>query len=393
MASSNTRHSRQDLDMDEMIALLKSDDNYLNSAYNQQYGLLLSPVSSTAQSQDGPKSRPNKRFLRHLLTDTEGHNVRLLEKEKALAEKKVEEIEERSRGVHEHKKEDLEERQHIRKRSRHQRSKSPTSGLESDVKVSENSKIINRRDKGLSSESGFSVMMETDNRRSRHSTERTGHRSRHDEKDCRRFEYRDRHSEKTSRDTYPSSERDSIDMSKEHKSRHGHKSNKDKYTETVKHHDETKREHSSKRHYKVRTEEPNDLDKSRHREEYKKRRDDSREWSEKSREPRKSHHERCRSKDRRQKSVHEKSDRKHRERSSHMDVERRHSKRSRHRDRSQERKDCGKSNFSSKERSHNFTKYMDLTDNQQFQEPSTIIKGILLFKLFWFQLLTFQAEE
>lgn len=84
------------MDMDEVLALLKRDAKHIESDYNKQYELIPDPNSKAFQQ--GPKTKPNKRFLKNLLTDTKGHNVRLLEKEKAMAERRIGEIENRTRG-------------------------------------------------------------------------------------------------------------------------------------------------------------------------------------------------------------------------------------------------------------------------------------------------------
>lgn len=82
--SYNGKYAERDLDMDEVLALMKKDSKYIESDYNKQYELIPDPNSPVWKQ--GPSTKPNKRFLKNLLTDTTGHNVRLLQKEQAAAE-------------------------------------------------------------------------------------------------------------------------------------------------------------------------------------------------------------------------------------------------------------------------------------------------------------------
>lgn len=98
MAFINGKHDYKDLDMDEVLALLKKDAKYLESDYNEKYAFIPDPTLPGPKA-NGPKTKPNTQFLRHLITNTTGHNVRLLEKEKSMAEKKIEEIERLARTL------------------------------------------------------------------------------------------------------------------------------------------------------------------------------------------------------------------------------------------------------------------------------------------------------
>lgn len=145
--SSYGQNGGRELDMDEVLALYKKEANYNDADYQEKYPLILPTGSSNGSDQSGPKIKPNKRFLRHLLTDTEGHNIRLLERERISAEKKVEEFESKNGGTRDKATELLEVRdgeEKFEKRKsmieRTERSRSPSKSTHSEDIQREDSK-------------------------------------------------------------------------------------------------------------------------------------------------------------------------------------------------------------------------------------------------------------
>lgn len=82
----NPYYNNPDLDMDQLIDLLKRDPNYIDSEYSKKYEFLLEP-SKTSTS--GARRKVNKRALEHLLKGANFHNNRLLEQLQQSSSKKL----------------------------------------------------------------------------------------------------------------------------------------------------------------------------------------------------------------------------------------------------------------------------------------------------------------
>jgi hypothetical protein len=83
----NPYYNDPNLDMDQLIELLKRDPNYIDSEYSKKYEFLLEPSSESSTS--GARRKVNKRVLEHLLKGANFHNNRLLEQLQQSSSKKL----------------------------------------------------------------------------------------------------------------------------------------------------------------------------------------------------------------------------------------------------------------------------------------------------------------
>lgn len=83
----NPYYDNPDMDMDQLIELLKRDPNYIDSEYSKKYEFLLEPSSKS--STPGTRRKVNKRVLEHLLKGADFHNKRLLDQIQQASNEKL----------------------------------------------------------------------------------------------------------------------------------------------------------------------------------------------------------------------------------------------------------------------------------------------------------------
>lgn len=112
----NPYYDNSDMDMDQLIELLKRDPNYIDSEYSKKYEFLLEPSSKS--STPGIRRKVNKRVLEHLLKGADFHNKRLLENiQQASSEKLDQTVDDFQANVDKRTKQNLIEKER-RKRPR-----------------------------------------------------------------------------------------------------------------------------------------------------------------------------------------------------------------------------------------------------------------------------------